>query len=175
VIEQIEPKPFYGTKVRPDSNKGTSVWDAMHPQDNVVGHLPPKPNMYPRNPSGNSEVQRNQRRDPIGYFEDTKFGGSFGSHLNNSNPGPNFNPNIQANTQENRYQPSWSSSNTPQIPPSPQNQFQQQNGYNYQAPPPQANLNYYAPNEQYHESANDLLENAMKYQKPISVANGYQS
>ena len=143
----------------------------MHPQDNVVGHLPPKPNMYPRNPSGNPDAQRNQRRDPIGYFEDTKFGGSLGSNINNVNPGPNFNPNLQANTQENRYKPSWSSTNTPQNAPSPQNQFQQQTGYNYPSQP----LPYYQPNEQYHESANDLLENAMKYQKPISVANGYQS
>ncbi len=157
MIEQIEPPQFYGTKVRPDSNKGSSVWDAMHPADIPPasnGNLPPRPpSLYHKtvqqiNPQPNPESAKIQRRDPIGYFEDNKFGGSFGSHLPNNNPGPSFNRNISANTQEKTYQPSWSASQS-QAPPSPQ-----QNG-------PQ--------------SANDLLENAMMYQRPVGVANGYSN
>jgi hypothetical protein len=74
-MEQEYPKPSMGLKSRPDVNKGTSVWDAMHPNtDSVVGNPPPKTQIYSKPPSGRPEVLQNQRRDPIGYFEDTKFG-----------------------------------------------------------------------------------------------------
>lgn len=158
VIEQIEPRPNFGTKIRPDSNKGTSVWDAMHPAEPVVGSLPPRPSaMYQKQPS-NSEILRNQRRDPIGYFEDTKFGGSYGQSMPVINPGPNFNQNILANTQESNYKPSWPPT-TRQGPPTPQ-----LNGH----------PNGHASNQNDHyQSANDLLENAMNYQRPVPVSNGY--
>lgn len=135
-MDQVEPKPFVGTQVRPDSNKGTSVWDVMHPSDAPLGNPVARTEIY-RKTSGSHPDSRNQRRDPIGYFEDTKFGGSLGSQFQNGNPGPNFNPNLKANTHEPYpapYQPSWT------------------NGGNS-------------------EDANELLDKAMMYQRPIA-ANG---
>ena len=141
-MEQVEPRQPVGTQVRPDSNKGVSVWDVMHPNDAALGSpevLPSRTGIY-RKTSGQQPDSRNQRRDPIGYFEDTKFGGSLGSQYQSANPGPNFNPNLKANTHEPfpaPYQPSW------------------KNGGNSDAP-----LN-----------ANELLDQAMIYQRPIA-ANG---
>lgn len=127
----------------------------MHPDDSLIGQIAPKTQVYQKPPTVNPDVARNQRRDPIGYFEDTKFGGSLGSNMPNTNPGPNFNPNIMANTREApnglQYQPSWSNSNTP------------------------AN-NMPADHYNDHQTSNDLLENAMKYQRPMVMANGgYQN
>jgi hypothetical protein len=62
----------------------------MHLVDDDTGNLPPKPT-YNQAYSAKSSASeaRNQRRDPIGYFEDTKY--------INSNERPNS-----------KYQPSWS-------------------------------------------------------------------
>jgi len=90
VMEQEYPKASVGIKSRPDANKGTSVWDAMHPGTDVIGNTPPKTQIYQKPPSGKPEVLQNQRRDPIGYFEDTKFGGEVlqngDNHLNSYHP-----------------------------------------------------------------------------------------
>lgn len=79
----------------------------MHPANAPNGIPAPNTQIYKKPNSGNPDEMRRQRRDPIGYFEDNKFGGSVGQNLANTNPGPNFNQNISANTQE-AYQPSWS-------------------------------------------------------------------
>ena len=102
-MEQELPKPSLGIKSRPDANKGTSVWDAMHPNhDEVVGNPPPKTQIYSKPPSGRPEVLQNQRRDPIGYFEDTKFGAveqDVAAEVNNNHRAMNGG-----------YQPSWNNS-----------------------------------------------------------------
>ena len=89
-MEQEYPKSSVGIKSRPDANKGTSVWDAMHPSTDAIGNTPPKTQIYQKPPSGKPEVLQNQRRDPIGYFEDTKFGGEVlqngDNHLNSYHP-----------------------------------------------------------------------------------------
>ena len=149
-LEQVEPKPPVGLKARPSFNRGTSVWDAMHHHsnhnDSAGGRqeLPPPPPSRPQLRPAQSSKSGNQRRDPIGYFDDEKFGGSMGQEFTNLNPGSNFNQNINANTREN-YNPSWSS-----------NQQQTRGGVELQQVP-----------------ANELLENAMKYQKPILSAEDY--
>ena len=71
----------------------------MHPNDEAKGNHPPSSFIHPRAVQ-NQELLKNQRRDPIGYFEDNKFGGSLGSNLPNLNPAPTFNHNLKANTQE---------------------------------------------------------------------------
>ena len=109
VIEQVEPKPTLGTQNRPDSNKSASVWDVMHPQENSLGQLPKNTHIYQKQVSAKPEVLQNQRRDPIGYFEDTKFAGNAASNFyvnnseNNSNERQNRDPS---------YQPSWSNINS---------------------------------------------------------------
>lgn len=150
VVNQVEPKPALGTRVRPDSNKSTSVWDAMHPLDNPVGPGTPArilKTQTAEKPYTIHQESRQQRRDPIGYFEDTKFGGSLGTHLSNLNPLPSFNNNIMANTREQshgNYQPSWNG-----------------NG--------ESNLN--SLNDQRGPDANELFDNAMMYQQQPIMAN----
>jgi hypothetical protein len=78
----------------------------MHPNDQARGNQPPSSFIHPRAVQ-NQESLKNQRRDPIGYFEDNKFGGSMGTNVPNLNPAPNFNHNLKANTQET----SWVQSN----------------------------------------------------------------
>lgn len=144
VVNQVEPKPVIGTRARPDSNKSSSVWDAMHPQENPLGPgTPPRilKTQTAEKPYNTSQDSRQIRRDPIGYFEDTKFGGSLGQNIPNGNPMPGFNPNLMANTREptqQSYQPSW-------------------NGEN----------NFQPLNDQRPPNANELFDNAMMYQQPI--------
>ncbi|RNA26547.1 hypothetical protein BpHYR1_053643 [Brachionus plicatilis] len=110
VLDQMEPRRVAGTQSRADSNKGVGMWDVMHPSDVPVGVTTPNTSIYKKPPSGVTDEQRRQRRDPIGYFDDSKFGGSFGQGLSNINPAQNFNPVLQANTKEpitGGYQPSW--------------------------------------------------------------------
>ena len=114
----------------------------MHPQDNPVGPSTPArvlKTQTAEKPYNANQESRGQRRDPIGYFEDTKFGGSLGANFSNVNPMPNFNPNLMANTREPTYQPSWNGS---------ENNFQPLND---QRPP----------------NANELFNDAMMYQQPI--------
>ncbi|CAF1086770.1 unnamed protein product [Brachionus calyciflorus] len=110
VAEQIEPKPVLGTRSRPDSNKGVGMWDVMHPGDEPIGQPNQNTLIYKKPPSGVNDEQRKQRRDPIGYYDDTRFGGSAGQNRPNKNPAPSFNPILQTNSKEpvvNGYQPSW--------------------------------------------------------------------
>ncbi len=134
VTEQVEPKPAVGLKQRPNLDRGSSMWDAMHHTEAPTApqQLPPRPQLKP--PSGKASAA--QRRDPIGYFDDGKFGGSLGQEMTNLNPGPSFNPHLQANTRE--YNPSW------QQPPMPVH-------------------------DPVHGYANELLENAMRYQRPLAA------
>lgn len=155
VMEQIEPKPPVGLKARPNFNRGASVWDVMHPEykngEDKDNDLNGKLNgsrgslSAQKPPSGhvNRESRRNnERRDPIGYYSDDKFGGSMGADLPNLAPGPSFNQNIKANTREAAYNPSW------QQPGGPVGEPQ-------------------------YMSANQLLEDAMRYQRPILAAEEY--
>jgi hypothetical protein len=99
-------------KVRPDLNKGTSVWDVMHPNDEIAGPLASKTRIYQKSSPINKELARNQRRDPIGYFEDNKYGGSFGFQKSNQLD------QIQVNEQNGaNYKPSWSQSEAPNEKP----------------------------------------------------------
>jgi hypothetical protein len=96
-------------KVRPDFNKGTSVWDVMHPNEEAAGPLAPKTRVLQKSSSINKELAQNQRRDPIGYFEDNKYGGSFG-FLNSSQLNQMSEQNeASASTAQNinEYKPSW--------------------------------------------------------------------
>ena len=79
-------------------NKGTSVWDCMHMDNEAHGNLPPRP-FYNKTLSAASKNNdsRNQRRDPIGYFEDTKF-------MTNEQQQQQQRP-------DSRYKPSWSDFN----------------------------------------------------------------
>jgi hypothetical protein len=88
------------------------MWDVMHPMDEPKEPVNPNTLIYKKPPSGVADELRRQRRDPIGYFDDTRFGGSTGQALPNTNPAPNYNPHIQANTKEpiGAYQPSWNNS-----------------------------------------------------------------
>ncbi len=136
VMEQVEPKPAVGLKQRPNLDRGSSMWDAMHHNEppTAPAQLPPRPQLKPASGKANSAAQR---RDPIGYFDDEKFGGSMGQEMTNLNPGPSFNPHLKANTRE--YNPSWQQ---PQMMPA-------------------GDAGY----------ANELLENAMRYQRPIAAEN----
>jgi hypothetical protein len=123
----------------------------MHPSENAVGPAPPArilKTATQEKPYTVHQESRGQRRDPIGYFEDRKFGGSLGGQMMvNSNPAPNFNSNIMANTREPPglvYQPSWNG-----------------NG--------QAGLD----NGQRPANSNELFDNAMMYQQPIMANSGY--
>ena len=74
VIEQIEPKPALGLRTHVDRNKGASVWDAMHLDESPITRLPPTAPVARHSATNDQQQYRNQRRDPIGYYEDPKFG-----------------------------------------------------------------------------------------------------
>lgn len=76
-------------------NKGTSVWDCMHPVEEPRGNSPLKAQVYQKPPSGKLSESRNQRRDPIGYFEDTKY---------NTYQQPIINDQVRPDS---KYKPSW--------------------------------------------------------------------
>lgn len=100
-MEQEYPRPQLGIKARPDVNKGTSVWDAMHPNTDVIGNPPPRTHSHMKPPTGKPEVMQYQRRDPIGYFEsDPNPGGDNGEKRPVSNGNGNH-------VMGNGYQPSW--------------------------------------------------------------------
>jgi hypothetical protein len=110
---------------------------------------------------------RNERRDPIGYFQDDKFGGSMGNHLVNENP---------KKSGSNPYKPSWNEAqfNGNYNNQREDNQERYQNNNNER----NDNNNYNSNNDnmgQYSiDRPNDLLENAMMYQRPVqTVGNNY--
>ncbi len=70
----------------------------MHPNTDVIGNQPPKTHSHLKPPTGKPELLQNQRRDPIGYFEDTKF-----SENGEDRPIQNENSNA--------YIPSWNDQN----------------------------------------------------------------
>lgn len=73
----------------------------MHPNSDATGNVPPKPQIYSKPPSGKAEVLQNVRRDPIGYFEDTKFGSDPVDGYQNGNS------NNHMSNGHGSYQPSW--------------------------------------------------------------------
>ncbi len=98
MINQVEPKPVLGTKVHQDQNKGTSMWDVMHPSgtepkpstSKTIHHKSHNPNkIHQRSSSG--------RRDPIGYFDDGKSNNVYGEPKTSKD-----------------YKPSWYNAYTPQ-------------------------------------------------------------
>lgn len=141
VMDQIEPKPAVGLQSRPNSNAGTSVWGAMHPSDQKDDFNPNSRQTSGLRQVKNNNNDPNKRRDPIGYFDDNKTGGSMirsnnGSRLYaDSNdyqmerPGP-VNPEMMNN---NSYEPSWNQSNN-----GPQEQPMYNGGYE----PPMNNGGY---------------------------------
>jgi hypothetical protein len=46
------------------------VWDCMHMDTAALGNIPPKANIHSKAHSAANSESRNQRRDPIGYFDD---------------------------------------------------------------------------------------------------------
>lgn len=72
-MEQVQPRPEFGLKSRNDSSNGTSIWELMQPENKSkktsIQHEP----MAQHSMSSSAEA-RNRRRDPIGYFSDTKYG-----------------------------------------------------------------------------------------------------
>jgi hypothetical protein len=104
VLDQILPKPEYGIKSREDQNKNVSLWDLMHPQAANASASAAKTYQKPAG-AENGSSKRNERRDPIGYFDDTKYGGSLGN--GQSNPTyANGSPEAAA-AQRGNYQPTW--------------------------------------------------------------------
>lgn len=176
VIEQIEPKPALGLRTHVDRNKGASVWDAMHLDESPVTRLPPTAPMA-RHSALTNEQYRNQRRDPIGYYEDPKFGApkpdSLPAPLPASAPvamHPNHNQqqqqqqsqqhemsnlpdDISYQTKALAYNPTWSNVNADfQLQRLKQTQQQLMNEVQ----------SFQQPN-----GANDLLDQAMMYQRPM--------
>lgn len=140
VLDPLLPRPEHGLKSREDRNKNVSLWDIMHPENTqLMGNQPPKTQIYQRPPTENPDVARNQRRDPIGYFDDTKYGGSLRANNQQASPSPVIKA---ANTQQDaRYQPSWTAGNSPV------------NGVNDQ------------PRSNHYDAPNELLDQAMSYQQ----------
>jgi hypothetical protein len=163
VMEQVEPKLPVGLKQRPNLDRGASVWDAMHQSEPVTGPQQPAARPQLKPPSGKPDRVGSQRRDPIGYFDDEKFGGSMGQEMTNLNAGPAFNPHLKANTRE-PYNPSWQQQ---------QLQLQQQQQQLQQQQQPVNGNSSYMNEPLYPNDANDLLENAMRYQRPILAAEDY--
>jgi len=89
VLDQVQPRSVYGLKARRDSNNGASIWELMQPmnQPSASGQRPPIQQQR------DSADVRNQRRDPIGYFSDMKYGDEFD----------------YGNKKSSAYQPSWES------------------------------------------------------------------
>lgn len=89
VLDQVQPRSVYGLKARRDSNNGASIWELMQPmnQPSASGQRPPVQQQR------DSADVRNQRRDPIGYFSDMKYGDEFD----------------YGNKKSSAYQPSWES------------------------------------------------------------------
>lgn len=168
VIEQVEPKPPLGTRNYVDLHKGASVWDAMHLDE--PSKLPPvAPARHSAAPMSN-EQYRNQRRDPIGYYEDPKFGGPKAPAQQQHHPMASHyaQPPMPLPQQQQQQQP-------PQQPHSmngggPAQDFNPPNEISYQTqqlayrPSWNGNGAGSADNGPYQ---NDLLDNAMAYQRPL--------
>jgi hypothetical protein len=127
VMESNEPRQPTGFRPpRPASNqnKGSSVWSAMHPNDNQNGGLNDS-----RQTSGVRKVMQtadkndpSKRRDPIGYFNDEKFGGSLGFNSNSNSRNGNRHElqevlgnqyqGMMRNEGPESYNPSWNNQGT---------------------------------------------------------------
>lgn len=73
-MEQIQPRTEYGLKSRNDSSNGTSLWDLMHPDNSKAKGKTSSNKLEQTIPVLHVNDPRNQRRDPIGYFSDMKYG-----------------------------------------------------------------------------------------------------
>ena len=94
VLEQIQPRPEYGLKSRHNLSNVTTLWDLMHPDNSKMKEKAAKAteNFHQLNDP------RNQRRDPIGYFSDMKYGDKMSNNNNNGN---------KATPEPTTYQPTW--------------------------------------------------------------------
>ena len=83
----------------------------MHPSSNSESYSAKTNQVFQKTSPLKSEIMRNQRRDPIGYFQDTKFG-----QINGSNSSSQVKKDIDSNDNNNSenwvYQPSWSNNNS---------------------------------------------------------------
>lgn len=106
VLDQVEPKPGMGLRSRPQSNGGSSVWNAMHPSDCKEEDLDSRKPSGVRKVHPNPQVNGNpnDRRDPIGYFNDKTQGGSYGYNNNNSHNNGNEQRDIFPPRDNNNYQ-----------------------------------------------------------------------
>lgn len=196
VMDQLEPKKPIGLKSRPDSNSGSSVWSAMHPNDQKSDS-----NSNSRqtsglrkvlNPNPSAKNDPNQRRDPIGYFNDNIVGGSMVPRSNNGsrlysdsndyhqmqkpemmNPGP----------MNNSYEPSWNqANNAPYEPPvnyatnqPPLNNEMPMNDYTQE---PSMNNENYGPsmqNESYGPSTNNGIHDPSMMNNYYDQSNQYNN
>jgi len=116
VLDQYEPKHQLGTKQHSDMNKGTSVWDCMHHTDEVVGNPEPKAQVYQK-PFSGKPGSSNQRRDPIGYYEETN------KYTDNANGG------MVPKSASKQYTPSWSNGYAKEEQSNGYAKEEQSNGY----------------------------------------------
>lgn len=87
VLDQVQPqhqqsqqRPQYGLKTRVDSGKGASIWDLMQPENKSKTSQPSQNERMAEAAAAAAAAEmdaRNHRRDPIGYFSDTKYGDQY--------------------------------------------------------------------------------------------------
>lgn len=77
--QQPQQRPQYGLKARVDSGKGASIWDLMQPENKTKAEPSQNDRMAAAAAAAAAAEMdaRYQRRDPIGYFSDTKYGDQF--------------------------------------------------------------------------------------------------
>lgn len=120
----------------------------MHPADKVVGNPDPKTQVYQKPYSGKPD-SRNQRRDPIGYYEDTR-------HTENGNGAA-----MVPKSASKQYMPSWSNGYAKDEPSMEGSKSNYGNSY------AQVNANMANLNASDYVSSNEMLDQAMM------TTNGY--
>ena len=70
MLDQVQPRPEYGLKTRNDSSSGASIWDLMQPDSKSKRSV----TSANEHTSSSANDRNRARRDPIGYFSDTKYG-----------------------------------------------------------------------------------------------------
>ena len=123
-------------------NKGTSVWDCMHPSELATGNSEPRAQIYSKPPSGKPD-SRNQRRDPIGYFEDTN------KYATNNLP-------MVPKSASKQYTPSWSNGYAKDEPTMEGSRAAYGSHYGSTV-----NTTNHVANESDYANSNDLLDQAM--------------
>lgn len=134
-----------GLRSRPQSNGGSSVWNAMHPSDCKDEDFDQRQTSGVRKVHPNPQIAGNpsERRDPIGYFNDKSQGGSFGYNNGSHGNGPELKTNdFQDNNNYQQNNPQFQPNNMPQENNYPQ--YQNENPESYKP-------SWNQPNEQYYD------------------------